>query len=78
MNAAVPHDAGAVGIPAPGEASVQELMQAMGRAAVAAAGELALAGRESKDRALRAAAAAVRREAATLLGANAQDLGAAQ
>jgi len=78
MSAAVTHGAGTAGTPASGGASVQELMRAMGRAAVAAASELALAGRESKDRALRAAAAAVRREAATLLGANAQDLRAAQ
>jgi glutamate-5-semialdehyde dehydrogenase len=78
MNAAVTHDAGTVGIPVPGGASVQELMQAMGRAAVAAAGELALVDRERKDRALRTAAATVRRASASLLEANAQDLRAAQ
>jgi glutamate-5-semialdehyde dehydrogenase len=64
--------------PVPEGTSVQELMRGLGRAAVAAAAELALAGREVKDRALLAAAAAVRREAGTLLAANAQDLRDAQ
>ena len=77
MNVAVTYSAAAAGTPAPGAPSVQELMRGLGRAAVAAAAELALAGRARKDRALLAAAAAVRRESGAILAANAHDLRAA-
>ncbi|MGH8144161.1 MAG: glutamate-5-semialdehyde dehydrogenase [Steroidobacteraceae bacterium] len=53
---------------------VKELMQTLGRAAVAAAAELALADADSKNRALIAAAAAIRRHAAAILEANAEDM----
>ena len=53
---------------------VHELMQEMGRAAVSAAAQLALADTATKDRALRAAAAALRTRAPQILQANAADL----
>jgi glutamate-5-semialdehyde dehydrogenase len=53
------------------------LMDGLGRAAVDAAGVLALAGSEQKNAALAAAAAAVRRERDPILAANARDLAAA-
>ena len=52
-------------------------MDGLGRAAVDAAGVLALAGSEQKNAALAAAAAAVRRERDPILAANARDLAAA-
>jgi glutamate-5-semialdehyde dehydrogenase len=54
-----------------------EMMEGLGRAALAAAALLARAGTAQKDTALGAAAAAVRRERASILAANAQDLAAA-
>jgi glutamate-5-semialdehyde dehydrogenase len=59
-------------------AGVRELMQGIGRAAVGAAEQLALASTATKDRALRAAAAAVRADGAAILAANAEDLRDAQ
>jgi len=53
-------------------------MTAMGRAAVAAAGALALADAETKNRALDAMAAALRARRAELLAANARDMDAAR
>ena len=53
-------------------------MQELGRAARAAAPVLASASRDQKDRALRAAAAALRRDASKILAANAQDMRAAE
>jgi glutamate-5-semialdehyde dehydrogenase len=60
------------------EGGVRELMQNIGRAAVAAAEQLALASSAVKDAALRAAAAAVRVDAAAILAVNAEDLRDAQ
>src|SRR6202140_436190 len=60
------------------ETGVRELMQGIGRAAVAAADQLALASSAVKDSALRAAAAAVRADVAGILAANAEDLRDAQ
>src|SRR5665213_1526452 len=57
---------------------VRELMQEIGRAAVSAAHALALAPSALKNRALDAAAAAVRAQAGAILAANAQDMRAAQ
>jgi glutamate-5-semialdehyde dehydrogenase len=57
---------------------VHELMQGIGRAAVSAAYALALAPSALKDRALGAAAAAVRAQAGAILAANAQDMREAQ
>jgi glutamate-5-semialdehyde dehydrogenase len=57
---------------------VRELMQGIGRAAVGAAQALALAPSALKDRALSAAAAAVRAQAGAILAANAQDMREAQ
>jgi glutamate-5-semialdehyde dehydrogenase len=74
MSVAVTHSADGAGKDVTGAVSVTELMRGIGRAALTAAAELALAGRAVKDRALLAAAAAVRREAGTILAANAQDL----
>jgi glutamate-5-semialdehyde dehydrogenase len=62
----------------PAEANVHELMQRIGRDAVSAAEELALASSAVKDRALSAAAAAIRAEAGAILVANAEDLRDAQ
>ncbi len=53
-------------------------MQALGRAARAAADALALAPRSAKDQALRAGAAALRDDATRILAANAQDMAAAR
>ena len=57
---------------------VVELMQAMGRAAVAAAAQLARADAATKNRALLAAAAALRAQCAPILAANAADMSAAR
>jgi glutamate-5-semialdehyde dehydrogenase len=57
---------------------VAELMQAMGRAAVAAAAQLALADAGVKNRTLLAAAAALRARRAPILAANAADMSAAR
>jgi len=54
--------------------NVHELMQEMGRAAADAAGHLALAPTAAKDRALSAAARAVRAQAVAILAANAEDM----
>ncbi|MHB8476091.1 MAG: glutamate-5-semialdehyde dehydrogenase [Steroidobacteraceae bacterium] len=57
--------------------NVAELMQGIGRAARAAARELALAPAEQKNRALRAAAAALRAQGSEILAANDRDMRAA-
>ncbi|MCC7463638.1 MAG: glutamate-5-semialdehyde dehydrogenase [Gammaproteobacteria bacterium] len=57
--------------------SVRSVMQEIGRAAVAAAEQLALAPGAAKDRALAVAAAEVRARAADILAANAADVAAA-
>src|SRR5258708_1410085 len=57
---------------------VAELMQSMGRAAVAAAALLARADAATKNRALLAAVAAMRAQRAQLIDANAADLAAAR
>jgi glutamate-5-semialdehyde dehydrogenase len=62
----------------PAEANVHELMQQIGRAAVSAAEQLALAPSAVKDQALSAAAAAIRTGAGAILAANAEDLRDAQ
>jgi glutamate-5-semialdehyde dehydrogenase len=54
------------------------LMDSIGRAAVEAAGVLALAGNERKDSALRAAAESLRRRSSEILAANASDMEAAR
>jgi glutamate-5-semialdehyde dehydrogenase len=54
-----------------------EMMEGLGRAALAAAAVLARASTAQKNAALGAAAAAVRREQGAILAANARDLGAA-
>ncbi|HWG77965.1 MAG TPA: glutamate-5-semialdehyde dehydrogenase [Steroidobacteraceae bacterium] len=59
-------------------ASVVVLMQRLGRAAVTASGELALADGEKKNKALGAAAAAMRGAREAILAANAEDLREAQ
>ena len=64
--------------PAGAPASVVELMQRLGRAAVAAAAELALTDTAQKSRALQAAAAALRGARAAILAANAEDMREAQ
>jgi glutamate-5-semialdehyde dehydrogenase len=56
------------------EADVRQLMQRLGRAAVAAAEELALCSTRAKDQALTEAAAAIRASRADILAANAEDL----
>ncbi len=53
---------------------VPKLMAAIGRAAREAAGQLALAGTEVKNRALQAAAAAVRAQSKLILAANSADM----
>ena len=58
--------------------SLEQDMQALGRAARAAAQDLALAPREAKDAALRAAADALRAGSAAILEANARDMAAAR
>jgi len=57
---------------------LEQDMQALGRAARAAAQDLALAPREAKDAALRAAADALRAGSAAILQANARDIAAAR
>jgi glutamate-5-semialdehyde dehydrogenase len=57
---------------------MKALMQELGRAARAAAPVLASASRDQKDRALRASAAALRRDTSKILAANAQDMRAAE
>ncbi|MGA1376529.1 MAG: glutamate-5-semialdehyde dehydrogenase [Steroidobacteraceae bacterium] len=54
--------------------AVRELMQQLGVAARAASPVLAAASRDQKDRALRAAASALRRETSKILAANALDM----
>ena len=63
---------------AAGTAQLSELMERLGKAAVAAATELAQAGTQRKNAALAAAAAAVRAAHATILAANERDLAAAR
>jgi len=60
------------------DADVRQLMQGIGRAAVAAAEELALASSATKNRALGAAAAALRADSGLVLAANAEDMREAQ
>ena len=60
-----------------GERDIQAEMRAIGVAARAAAAALALASAESRTTALAAAAAAIRRDAETILAANARDMAAA-
>lgn len=59
-------------------ASISTSMQALGRAARAASPVLASASSEQKDRALRAAAGALRRDSPNILSANARDMQAAE
>lgn len=59
-------------------ASLSTSMQALGRAARAASPVLASASSEQKDRALRAAAGALRRDSPNILSANARDMQAAE
>jgi glutamate-5-semialdehyde dehydrogenase len=59
-------------------ADVQQLMQGLGRAAVAAADQLAITSTLAKNQALSAAATAIRLQAAAILAANAEDMRAAQ
>lgn len=59
-------------------ADLTELMGQMGQAAVGAAAALSLAGTQTKNRALGAAAAAIRGHKADILSANAQDLARAR
>jgi glutamate-5-semialdehyde dehydrogenase len=60
------------------DADVRHLMQGIGRAAVLAAGQLALAPSAIKNRALSAAASALRADSALILAANAEDMRDAQ
>lgn len=53
---------------------VAQLMQRLGQAAVAAAAELALVGTISKNRALKEAAASIRRNSRSILEANSEDM----
>jgi glutamate-5-semialdehyde dehydrogenase len=62
----------------PPDADVRQLMQGIGRAAVAAAEQLALASSAIKNRALSAAAAALRADSRLVLAANAEDMRDAQ
>jgi glutamate-5-semialdehyde dehydrogenase len=64
-------------VPMDASAALAATMSELGRAAVAAAAELALAPRAAKDAALRAAAARIRAEAGTILDANSRDVGGA-
>jgi len=59
-------------------AEIHALMQKLGQAAVAALAPLALAATATKNRALTAAAAAMRARSAQILGANEQDMQAAR
>ncbi len=61
-----------------GASAVHELMQRIGRAAVGAADVLALASTDSKNRALNAAASALRAQAPAILADNAEDMRDAQ
>jgi glutamate-5-semialdehyde dehydrogenase len=56
------------------EPDIRELMQGLGRAATAAAGQLALADSTAKNRALTAAACTVRAQLPGILAANAEDV----
>ena len=58
----------------PSDADVHQLMQGIGRAAVVAAEQLALASTAIKNRALSAAAAALRADSRLILAANAEDM----
>jgi glutamate-5-semialdehyde dehydrogenase len=78
MSVAATHGADGAGTELTDGPPVRELMRELGRAALTAAAGLALAGRAVKDRALLVAAAAVRREAGSILAANAHDLRAAE
>jgi glutamate-5-semialdehyde dehydrogenase len=60
------------------EADLRQLMQGIGRAAVLAAGQLALAPSAIKNRALSAAASALRADSGLILAANAEDMRDAQ
>ena len=60
------------------ETDLQEQMEALGRAARAASHELGLASSETKSKALKAAAAALRARQDTILAANAEDMAAAR
>ncbi len=60
------------------DSKIGELMEGLGKAAMAAAAVLALAGTERKNAALAAAAAAVRRRAGEILAANERDMSAAR
>jgi glutamate-5-semialdehyde dehydrogenase len=62
----------------PSDADVRQLMQGIGRAAVVAAEQLALASSAIKNRALSAAAAALRADSRLILAANAEDMRDAQ
>ena len=62
----------------PVASDIRELMQGIGRAAAAAAGQLALADSATKNHALRAAAAALRARSTEVLAANADDVRDAQ
>jgi len=62
----------------PADADVRQLMQGIGRAAVVAAEQLALASSAIKNRALSAAAAALRADSRLILAANAEDMRDAQ
>ena len=62
----------------PDELQIHELMQIMGRAAAAAAEQLARADTRAKDLALSVAAAALRSHSSDILEANAEDLRCAQ
>ena len=58
--------------------TLAEIMERMGRAARAAAQVLEACAAEQKNRALRAAATHLKARSATLLAANARDMGAAR
>jgi glutamate-5-semialdehyde dehydrogenase len=60
------------------EPDIRELMQVLGRAAGSAAAQLALAGTERKNQALRAAATALRAQRGEIIEANAGDMREAQ
>ncbi len=62
----------------PAQGSIAALMQPLGEAAVAASRVLAQTDAAAKNRALMAAAAAIRAHAATILDANAKDMAAAR
>ncbi len=61
-----------------GGGHIGELMEGLGRAAMSAAGTLALAPAEQKNAALAAAAAAIRAQCASILAANERDMTAAR